>query len=380
MTHPLVLLISRPERKLLPNELRGERLALRNHPRARNMSLRGTKCQDMPGVENRGTAGPNLRTRAPLDLSTAGIPAKAPTPATAPSSATLSAWNQSPRGPSCPAGGSCTPLFCLATPTGRAGVMWRRWPPDSVPSFWRARCTPEGSANSTYTRAPAILTESTWRWAGETSDREIRNYRAIRFVPGRSRRRRTPRWLPLRCHHSPPQAGLASPVCPPQRPYGRRRPSRRVQSELWSPGDLLASFPPFRFANARSPEPEPEVSSCSFSPRGSAESVKKQSELPVARPPIMRSALHDACSWRVSTGVQGCAVRGARAAATASRREPSSFSVRADSGVAAGSGERYAARGVSASKEDVHNAIKDIDKGLFPKAFCKARAVPLQRA
>ena len=28
-------------------------------------------------------------------------------------------------------------------------------------------------------------------------------------------------------------------------------------------------------------------------------------------------------------------------------------------------------RGVSASKEDVHNAIKNIDKGLFPKAFCK---------
>jgi len=33
--------------------------------------------------------------------------------------------------------------------------------------------------------------------------------------------------------------------------------------------------------------------------------------------------------------------------------------------------ERYAARGVSASKEDVHKAIKNIDKGLFPKAFCK---------
>lgn len=33
--------------------------------------------------------------------------------------------------------------------------------------------------------------------------------------------------------------------------------------------------------------------------------------------------------------------------------------------------ERYAQRGVSASKEDVHNAIKNIDKGLYPKAFCK---------
>ena len=32
---------------------------------------------------------------------------------------------------------------------------------------------------------------------------------------------------------------------------------------------------------------------------------------------------------------------------------------------------RYNLRGVSASKEDVHNAIKNIDKGLFPKAFCK---------
>jgi phosphoribosylformylglycinamidine cyclo-ligase len=33
--------------------------------------------------------------------------------------------------------------------------------------------------------------------------------------------------------------------------------------------------------------------------------------------------------------------------------------------------ERYMSRGVSASKEDVHNAIKNVDKGLFPQAFCK---------
>lgn len=33
--------------------------------------------------------------------------------------------------------------------------------------------------------------------------------------------------------------------------------------------------------------------------------------------------------------------------------------------------KRYALRGVSAGKEDVHNAIKNIDKGLFSKAFCK---------
>jgi phosphoribosylformylglycinamidine cyclo-ligase len=32
---------------------------------------------------------------------------------------------------------------------------------------------------------------------------------------------------------------------------------------------------------------------------------------------------------------------------------------------------RYTLRGVSADKEDVHNAIKNVNKGLFPKAFCK---------
>ena len=33
--------------------------------------------------------------------------------------------------------------------------------------------------------------------------------------------------------------------------------------------------------------------------------------------------------------------------------------------------DRYIQRGVSADKEDVHNAIKNVDRGLFPKAFCK---------
>ena len=33
--------------------------------------------------------------------------------------------------------------------------------------------------------------------------------------------------------------------------------------------------------------------------------------------------------------------------------------------------DKYASRGVSAGKADVHNAIKNIDKGLYPKAFCK---------
>jgi phosphoribosylformylglycinamidine cyclo-ligase len=34
-------------------------------------------------------------------------------------------------------------------------------------------------------------------------------------------------------------------------------------------------------------------------------------------------------------------------------------------------GNRYSQRGVSSSKEDVHQAIKNLDKGLYPKAFCK---------
>ena len=44
---------------------------------------------------------------------------------------------------------------------------------------------------------------------------------------------------------------------------------------------------------------------------------------------------------------------------------------RAKPSAASAADERYAARGVSASKEDVHAAIKKVDKGLFPKAFCK---------
>ena len=38
---------------------------------------------------------------------------------------------------------------------------------------------------------------------------------------------------------------------------------------------------------------------------------------------------------------------------------------------------KYSSRGVSASKEDVHNAIRSLDKGLFPKAFCKIVPDPL---
>ena len=39
--------------------------------------------------------------------------------------------------------------------------------------------------------------------------------------------------------------------------------------------------------------------------------------------------------------------------------------------IAKGGSARYMARGVSAAKEDVHAAIKNIDKGIFPQAFCK---------
>src|SRR3990172_9208885 len=35
------------------------------------------------------------------------------------------------------------------------------------------------------------------------------------------------------------------------------------------------------------------------------------------------------------------------------------------------SNSRYNLRGVSASKEDVHSAVKKLDKGIFPNAFCK---------
>lgn len=85
---------------------------------------------------------------------------------------------------------------------------------------------------------------------------------------------------------------------------------------------------------------------------------------------MQAARLHAACSWRESTFQGGVARPAAvmRSEATAARRAASAGSVRADAAVG---GERYAARGVSASKEDVHNAIKDIDKGLFPQAFCK---------
>src|SRR5437868_765540 len=35
------------------------------------------------------------------------------------------------------------------------------------------------------------------------------------------------------------------------------------------------------------------------------------------------------------------------------------------------SDSKYLQRGVSATKEDVHNAIKNLDKGIYPNAFCK---------
>lgn len=59
----------------------------------------------------------------------------------------------------------------------------------------------------------------------------------------------------------------------------------------------------------------------------------------------------------------------ARAARPLSRR---AVAARASAEVSIpSSNERYMARGVSADKEDVHAAIANVDKGLFPKAFCK---------
>lgn len=47
------------------------------------------------------------------------------------------------------------------------------------------------------------------------------------------------------------------------------------------------------------------------------------------------------------------------------------LSLRKHNNMISESGQRYSQRGVSAAKEDVHNAIRNIDKGLFPRAFCK---------
>lgn len=58
-------------------------------------------------------------------------------------------------------------------------------------------------------------------------------------------------------------------------------------------------------------------------------------------------------------------------ATSCSGRTPSLQCTATASAEASAPSERYMARGVSAAKEDVHAAIKKIDKGLFPKAFCK---------
>merc|ERR550514_1837234 len=50
--------------------------------------------------------------------------------------------------------------------------------------------------------------------------------------------------------------------------------------------------------------------------------------------------------------------------------EPESKKPRKD-GEPSGDAARYALRGVSADKGDVHAAIRNVDKGLFPRAFCK---------
>lgn len=52
-------------------------------------------------------------------------------------------------------------------------------------------------------------------------------------------------------------------------------------------------------------------------------------------------------------------------------QQPFSQTNSADKESLQASNQRYMMRGVSAAKEDVHNAIKNIDKGIFPQAFCK---------
>ena len=52
-------------------------------------------------------------------------------------------------------------------------------------------------------------------------------------------------------------------------------------------------------------------------------------------------------------------------------QQPLSQTNSADKESLQASNQRYMMRGVSAAKEDVHNAIKNIDKGIFPQAFCK---------
>tara|TARA_B110000977_G_scaffold161491_2_gene206485 strand:+ start:9784 stop:11151 length:1368 start_codon:yes stop_codon:yes gene_type:complete len=85
--------------------------------------------------------------------------------------------------------------------------------------------------------------------------------------------------------------------------------------------------------------------------------------------PVSGASTHAATRFAKRTGSLAAAVRRDRVATA--RRVLILTAAATDAPPGDAAKERYMARGVSASKEDVHAAIANVDKGLFPKAFCK---------
>ena len=92
--------------------------------------------------------------------------------------------------------------------------------------------------------------------------------------------------------------------------------------------------------------------------------LRARSALVASAPPATRARLSARASLAAAAPLR---------ASVALRRRGRALTCAAAADAPAGDAakERYMARGVSASKEDVHAAIADVDKGLFPKAFCK---------
>ena len=95
-----------------------------------------------------------------------------------------------------------------------------------------------------------------------------------------------------------------------------------------------------------------------------ASALRARSALVASAPPATRARLSARASLAAAAPLR---------ASVAPRRRGRALTSAAAADAPAGDAakERYMARGVSASKEDVHAAIADVDKGLFPKAFCK---------
>ena len=95
-----------------------------------------------------------------------------------------------------------------------------------------------------------------------------------------------------------------------------------------------------------------------------ASALRARSALVASAPPATRARLSARASLAAAAPLR---------ASVALRRRGRALTCAAAADAPAGDAakERYMARGVSASKEDVHAAIADVDKGLFPKAFCK---------